>query len=118
MSSAIRKAADLGVAVIGLALLSHVVLGNNSAKIIQEIGQAQSRMIKVMIGERIIESRDVPRFEMLLGDITDEAMTELFAGLSDADLDWVEHHLDLTYDPCEDGRCTDPAMHAEGGHDR
>lgn len=94
LPGAMKKLVNFGTAIVGIAILTELVLPrNNTAKIIQEMGQAQSRMIKVMIGERIIENRDVPRFTELLGTIDDPTMTELFAGLTDADLDWVESML-------------------------
>lgn len=94
LTGAMKKMVDLGTAVIGLAILTELILPrNNTAKIIQEMGQAHARMINVMAGERVIEARDVPRFEELLGTVDDPTMTELFAGLSDTDLDWVETML-------------------------
>ena len=94
MENPLDRAAKYATGIIGLALLAHVVSPrNNSAKIIQEMSRGHAMMIKVMIGERIVEARDVPRFTELLGSVDDPTMTELFAGLSDTDLGWVETML-------------------------
>lgn len=92
-SRAMKNLVELGTALVALAMMGHIVLNPNSAKLIQEIGEAQKRMIKVALGERIIAARDIPRFETLLGTIDDTTMTELLAGLTEADLDWVSAML-------------------------
>jgi hypothetical protein len=97
MADRLKKAAEIATGIIGLAMISVIVTSrNNSARIIAEVAQAQARMIKIAMGERIVESRNVPRFEELLGAIDDPTMTELFAGLSDTDLDWIENMLKET----------------------
>lgn len=92
--SALRKAEQFVVGVIGIVLVYQLVRpGNQTAKIIEAQGRGFRMMVDVAMGERHVEERNVPRFEALLGDMNDETMTELFAGLSDVDLDWVEEML-------------------------
>lgn len=88
-----RRLVELAAGVIGLALVTAVVIRPDTAAIVTAIADSHSRMIRVMMGEKYIEIRDIPRVERLLGEIDDETMTELFAGLDDSDLDWIEQML-------------------------
>jgi hypothetical protein len=93
MRKATRTAVDIGMGIIGLAMITAIVTRPNSAQVIQAMNTSFSNSIKVAVGERAVELRDVPRVTRLLGEIDDETMTELFAGLNEADLDWVEAML-------------------------
>lgn len=94
--STIHTAGQLATGVIALWLVSRLVSpGNQTAEVIRSMGAGLETMIAVAAAERAIENRDVPRVETLLGTMTDDLMTELFAGLTDADLDWVESHLSM-----------------------
>lgn len=84
---------EIGSAIIGVALISHIVLRPSSAAIIQATNDSVSRMIKIVAAENIITSRNAPRFEEILGAMDDPTITELLAGLNDADLDWVTEML-------------------------
>lgn len=92
--SRMRKVEEFAIAVASLYLISRMVLpGRHTAAVIKAANANFSNMIKVVIAEHAVETRNVPRFEELLGEMDDEVMTELFAGLNETDLDWVESHL-------------------------
>lgn len=101
MNAYLRRIEQFTFAVAGLAAVYVLVApGRNTAKIIQAQGDAFSSMVKIMTAERAIEMRDIPRVEKLLGETDDATMTELFAGLPDIDLDWIETMLaDIGKDP-------------------
>lgn len=92
--SAWKKAENFAVAAVGVWLIHRLVMpGNQTAVLLNAMNTAFSQSIKVAIGEGAIARRDVPRFAEVLGEMTDPMMTELFAGLSDTDLDWAEEML-------------------------
>jgi hypothetical protein len=92
--SALRKAEQFAIAVIGIAAIARLVMpGRHTAAIINAQADGLRMMVKVATAERAIAVRDVPRFEHLLGVMDDDTMNELFAGLTDADLDWVQTQL-------------------------
>lgn len=94
MKEFVRKIEELATATIGLYLMYRFIApGNQTAATIQAMGEGFSTMMKVMIAERAVDVRDIPRVEMLLGEMNDETITELFAGLTDIDLDWIETML-------------------------
>jgi hypothetical protein len=98
MPNIARRLAELGIGVIGLAIMATVVMRPNSAALLTATADAHARTIRVMMGESAIAMRNVPRVEKLLGESDDEIITELFAGLSDTDLDWIEQMLrDLSF---------------------
>lgn len=89
-----KKAEDMFIGIVGLWLISRLVMpGNQTAAILNAMNTAISGSIKVAIGEGAIGRRDVARFAEVLGEMNDPMMTELFAGLSDTDLDWAEEML-------------------------
>lgn len=89
MGQKFDRTMQIGSAIIGIAMVSRMVLRPQTPEIITAAAEGFSRMIKVATGETAIERRDVPRFEEVLGAMDDPVMTELFAGLTDTDLDWV-----------------------------
>ena len=95
-TSAMHTASNLVAGIIGLWLVSRLVMpGRQTAAVIQAMGAGFDSMIKVATAERVIADRDIPRVESLLGEMTDDVMTTLFAGLNDTDLDWIESHLTI-----------------------
>lgn len=95
-ASAIDNALKLATGVIGIYMVARLVLpGNQTAAVINAMGSSFAAMVKVATAENAIAVRDIPRVERLLGEMDNEVMAELFAGLSDADLDWVESHLTM-----------------------
>lgn len=95
---AARAAAEFGMGIIGLAAIAMVVTNRNGAAMIQAVADSHKRMVAIAMGERAVAERDIIRFEQLLGESSDEIITELFAGLNDADLNWIEEMLNIGND--------------------
>lgn len=95
----VQQIENIAVGIVGLWTVSRMVSpGRNTAEVVNAVNAGFTKAIKVAIGERYIEERNVPRFLELLGPMDDPTMTELFAGLSETDLDWVEQMLGGMYD--------------------
>ena len=93
MSRRTKQLVELGTAIVGLYWVSQLVMpGRNTAAVIQAATSGFSDMIKVAVGETAIHKRE-RRALQLLGEMSDEEMTYLFAGLTDSDLDWIELQL-------------------------
>lgn len=96
---AVKNAVTFAEAAFALAAISVIVLRPNGAKIIKEIGDSQARVFRVAFGERIVAARDEAAFATLIETSDAPTISELFAGLSEADLYWVETMLTLGQDP-------------------
>lgn len=94
MKRALAYAQRAAITLTGLALIRRVVIDPDVTGIVQAVIDANNRIVKVAIGERIIELRDETRLPEFLAGIDDPIMTELFAGLTDADLVWIEAQLE------------------------
>lgn len=90
-----NKLTKFAMGVVGLYMVGRLVLpGRQSAQIIAATGNSFSMAIKAATGETAIRKRE-RRALQLLGDMNDEEMTYLFAGLTDQDLDWIEEQLQI-----------------------
>lgn len=93
MKRRFQQIENLAVGIVGLVLVSRLVSPrNNAAAIIEAMGSSVNLMVKVATAETAIGKRE-RRSLRLLGEMSDEQMTYLFAGLTDSDLDWVEEML-------------------------
>lgn len=98
LNRAAQQAANLAVGVIGIAMVYRIVSPrNNTAAIIDAFNQGMAGMIRVATAEGAIARRSPECWDRMIA-LAEPEQLELYAGLSDNDLDWVIDQLEMTLD--------------------